>query len=122
MAGQEINAKIQIMTMFRIGISMVALHQGERGGGCRRRGDLNDLRIVYNALRYQYILITADAVILGNRDALARLGLRVMTDAEAVNLVEQAIQGATPRLEKTQPPRASRLVKLISAKVLSCHP
>ncbi len=30
MAGQEMNAKIQMMTMSRTGISMVALHQGER--------------------------------------------------------------------------------------------
>jgi len=29
---------------------------------------------------------------LRNRDALARLGLRVMTDAEAVGLVEQTIR------------------------------
>jgi hypothetical protein len=60
--------------------------------GCRRQGDVNDVRIVCNALKYQYILVTADGVILRNRQALARLGLRVITDAEAVNLVEQAIQ------------------------------
>jgi hypothetical protein len=60
--------------------------------GCRRQGDVNDVRIVCNALHYQYILVTADGVILRNRDALARLGTRIMTDAEAVNLVEQAIQ------------------------------
>lgn len=60
--------------------------------GCRKQGDVNDVRIVYNALQYQYILVTADGVILRNREALARLGLRVMTDGEAVALVEQAIQ------------------------------
>jgi hypothetical protein len=60
--------------------------------GCRKQGDVNDVRIVYNALQYQYILVTADGVILRNREALARLGLCVMTDAEAVALVEQAIQ------------------------------
>lgn len=59
--------------------------------GCRDQNDFNDVRIVYNALHYQYILITADGVILRNRGALARLGLQVMTDAEAVALVEQAI-------------------------------
>ena len=59
---------------------------------CRKQGDDNDVRIVYNALHYQYILVTADGVILKNWEALARLGLRVMTDAEAVALVEQAIQ------------------------------
>ncbi|RPH59938.1 MAG: hypothetical protein EHM89_09800 [Acidobacteria bacterium] len=60
--------------------------------GCRRQGDFNDVRIVYNALHYQYILVTADGVILRNREALARLGLRVITDAQAVTLAEQAIQ------------------------------
>jgi hypothetical protein len=59
--------------------------------GCRKQGDVNDVRIVYNALQYQYILVTADGVILRNREPLARLGLRVMTDAEAVALVDQAI-------------------------------
>lgn len=58
--------------------------------GCSKQGDVNDVRIVHNALQYQYILVTADGVILRNREALARLGLRVMTDAEAVALVEQA--------------------------------
>jgi hypothetical protein len=60
--------------------------------GCRRQGDVNDVRIVYNALQYQYILVTADGVILRNQEALARLGLRVMTDAQAITLAEQAIQ------------------------------
>ena len=60
--------------------------------GCRRQGDVNDIRIVYNALQYQYNLVTADGVILRNREALARLSLRVMTDAQAVTLVEKAIQ------------------------------
>ncbi len=59
--------------------------------GCRDKSDVNDVLIVCNALHYQYILITADGVILRNRGALARLGLRVMTDAEAVALVEEAI-------------------------------
>jgi hypothetical protein len=60
--------------------------------GCRTPGDVNDVRICHNALRYQYILITGDRVILRKREALARLGLRVMTDAEAVGLVERAIR------------------------------
>ena len=60
--------------------------------GCRTQNEVNDVCIVHNALRYSYILVTADGAMLRNRDALARLGLRVMTDAEAVGLVEQAIR------------------------------
>jgi len=60
--------------------------------GCCTQGDVNDVRIVYNALLYQYILVTADGAILRSREALVRLGLRVMTDGEAVVLVEQAIR------------------------------
>jgi hypothetical protein len=60
--------------------------------GFHKKSDVNDVRIVYNALHYEYILVTADRVILKNREALACLGLRVITDAEAVVLVEQAIQ------------------------------
>lgn len=60
--------------------------------GCRTQRDVNDVFIVHNALRYQYILITADGVILRKREALAQLGLRVVTDAEAVGLVERAIR------------------------------
>jgi hypothetical protein len=69
--------------------------------GCRTRGDLNDVRICHNALRYQYILVTADGVLLRKRDTLAELGLRVMTDAEAVAMVERAIRerGAEARDE-----------------------
>jgi hypothetical protein len=53
---------------------------------------LNDVRIVYNALKYRYILITGDGVILRNRDELKVLGLRVVSDEEAVALVEGAIR------------------------------
>ena len=60
--------------------------------GCRTQNEVNDVRIVHNALRCSYILVTADGAMLRNRDALARLGLRVMTDAEAVGLVEQTIR------------------------------
>lgn len=60
--------------------------------GCRNQRDVNDVRILYNALKYQYILVTADGVILRNREALARFGLRVMTDVEAVALVKEAIR------------------------------
>lgn len=60
--------------------------------GCRNRRDVNDVRICDNALRYQYILVTADGAILRKRDALGELGLRLMTDAEAVGVVERAIR------------------------------
>ena len=60
--------------------------------GCRTQNDINDVRIVCNARKYQYILLTADGVILRNREALARLGLRVMADFEAVELVERVIR------------------------------
>lgn len=60
--------------------------------GCRTPADVNDVRICHNALRYQYILITADGAIHRKREALAQLGLRVMTDGEAVGLVERAIR------------------------------
>jgi hypothetical protein len=42
-------------------------------------------------MKYGYILVTADGAMLRNREALPDLGLRVMTDAEAVALVERAI-------------------------------
>lgn len=60
--------------------------------GYCKQSEVNDVRIVSNALQNNYILITADGVILKNREALAQLGLHVMTDAEAVSMVEQKIQ------------------------------
>lgn len=60
--------------------------------GCQDQGDENDVSIVCNALTYSYILVTADGVILKYHETLAQLGLRVMTDAEAVAMVEQAIR------------------------------
>ena len=60
--------------------------------GCRTASDTNDVLIVCNALKYGYILVTADGDILRHRDQLQLLGLRVVTDAEAVAMVEEAIQ------------------------------
>jgi hypothetical protein len=58
----------------------------------------NDVEIVFNTIKYGRILLTGDGGsrrqpggILGNRDQLQRLGVQVMTDAEAVALVEQRI-------------------------------
>src|SRR5712692_9989938 len=67
--------------------------------GCQSQSDFNDVRIVFNAGKHGDILVTNDGGsrrqpggILGNRDTLARLGVRVMTDAEAVKLVEESIK------------------------------
>lgn len=60
--------------------------------GCQDQGDENDVSIVCNALTYSYILVTADGVILKHHETLAQLGLRVMTDAEAVAMVEEEIR------------------------------
>ena len=54
----------------------------------------NDVEIVFNAKKYGEILVTADGGskrqpggILGNRAALEQIGVRVMTDAEALAFV-----------------------------------
>jgi hypothetical protein len=60
--------------------------------GFRTASDTNDVLIVCNALKYGYILVTADGDIPRNRDQLQLLGLKVVTDGEAVALVEEAIR------------------------------
>ena len=60
-------------------------------GGCRSQNDMNDVCIVYNAWRYQHILVTGDGAILGKSEELENLGVKVMNDAEAVVLVEEHI-------------------------------
>jgi hypothetical protein len=60
--------------------------------GCRDQNEINDVRIVANALKYGYIFVTADGDILRKRDQLGQLGLRVVTDAEAVAMIERAIR------------------------------
>lgn len=59
----------------------------------------NDVDIVFNAAKYRRILITADGGskrqpggILGNRKALAALGVQILTAEEAVPLVQQRIE------------------------------
>jgi hypothetical protein len=61
--------------------------------------EANDVEIAFNANKYGAILVTADGGsrrqpggILGNRVALARLGVQVMSDGEAVALVREKIQ------------------------------
>ncbi len=66
--------------------------------GTTVRKELNDIEIIFNAHKYLCILITDDGAskrqgggILGNRDRLATLGIQVMRDYEAVELVKQKI-------------------------------
>lgn len=58
----------------------------------------NDVEIVFNAWKYSKILITDDGGskrqpggILGNRDNLLALGIQVLSDNEAIQLVKQKI-------------------------------
>lgn len=66
--------------------------------GIKTRNERNDIEIVFNAHKYNCILITDDGGsrrqaggILGNRDRLAALGIQVMRDYEAVELAKQKI-------------------------------
>jgi len=59
----------------------------------------NDIEIAFNAWKYACILVTNDGGsrrqpggILGNRDKLKNVGIEVVTDEEAVALVQQLIQ------------------------------
>jgi len=65
----------------------------------RTQRQLNDVRIVFNAAYYMSILVTNDGDsntqpngILGNRDKLTKLGIQVMRDSEAVELVRKRIK------------------------------
>lgn len=67
--------------------------------GALDQNQRNDTEIVFNAGKYHRILVTNDGAsrtqpggILGNKARLAQLGIRVMTDAEAVAHVEDAIR------------------------------
>ena len=69
------------------------------GVGAKNKNKKNDVRIAFNASKYGDILITADGAsncqsggILGNRAGLEALGIRVMTDSEAVAFVEGLIR------------------------------
>ena len=66
--------------------------------GIKNINEKNDTEIVFNAWKYRQILITDDGDskrqpggILGNRDRLAALGIQVLRDNEAVQLVKQKI-------------------------------
>jgi len=78
-------------------------------GGARATSEHNDVRIVAHALKYHCILITADGGskrqlggILGHREELRqRVGVRVLTDEEAVSLVERRIQSRDEAARKS---------------------
>ena len=66
--------------------------------GVKTQQEQNDVEIVFNAKKYGAILVTNDGGsrrqpggILGNRDALRHVGTTVMTDSEAVALVQEKI-------------------------------
>lgn len=67
--------------------------------GAATQNERNDVEIAFNAAKYGRILVTADGDsqsqpggILGNRTELQRLGVRVMRDSEAVELVRERIE------------------------------
>jgi len=73
--------------------------------GVSSQSERNDVEVVFNAKKYGATLITADGGsrrqpggILGNRTALSRLGVSVVTDAEAVDLVRRRISERDARL------------------------
>ena len=75
--------------------------------GIKSINEKNDVEIVFNAWKYDQILITDDggskrqpSGILGNRDKLAVLGIKVMRDHEAVGLVKQKIIERDQRANK----------------------
>jgi phosphoglycolate phosphatase-like HAD superfamily hydrolase len=66
--------------------------------GVRSENERNDVDVVFNARKYGRILITNDGGskrqpggMLGNREKLKELGVVIMTDEEAVRLVEDLI-------------------------------
>jgi hypothetical protein len=61
-------------------------------GGAPDANTRKDAEIVFNAGKYGSILVTADGVILRNRDALSTLGVRIMSDEEAVSHVEVKVR------------------------------
>lgn len=75
--------------------------------GVKTQSERNDVDIVFNAKKYAAILVSNDGGsrrqpggILGNRDALAELGVTVMTDEEAVALVRKKIALRDQRLRQ----------------------
>ncbi|HYN81819.1 MAG TPA: hypothetical protein VES88_09990 [Gemmatimonadaceae bacterium] len=98
---RKVGFQIFSMTLATTDAEQEELRQIERilfRKGATTQNQRNDVDIVFNAKKYMRILVTADGGsnrqpggILGNRATLAAIGVRVMTAAEAVALVEQKI-------------------------------
>jgi hypothetical protein len=59
--------------------------------GAKDQNEQNDVEIVFNAKKYGATLVTVDHDITDKAQELRRLGVRVMTDGEAVGFVEARI-------------------------------
>lgn len=75
--------------------------------GIKTQQEQNDIEIVFNAKKYGAILVTNDGGsrrqpggILGNKDTLRQMGITVMTDSEAVALVQEKITRRDRRLRQ----------------------
>ncbi len=55
------------------------------------QNERNDVEIAFNAGKYGAILVTADGDLLDRRKELGQVGIRVLTDEQAVALVERRI-------------------------------
>lgn len=67
--------------------------------GAQSENERNDVDVVFNARKYRRILITNDGGskrqpggMLGNREELKKLGAQILTDDEAVKLVQDRIK------------------------------
>ena len=75
--------------------------------GVKSPNERNDVVIVFNAQKYDAILVTADGAskrqpngILGNAEELRRLRIQVLRDHEAVELVKKKIQNRDQRAKR----------------------
>lgn len=75
--------------------------------GAQSKNERNDVQVVFNAIKYEAILVTNDGGskrqpggILGNRENLQKLGAKILTDAEAVQLVQELIEKRDERARK----------------------
>lgn len=75
--------------------------------GAQSENERNDVAVVFNAIKYEAILITNDGDsrrqpggMLGNRQALKRLGAEILNDEEAVQLVRDLIKKRDERIRQ----------------------
>lgn len=75
--------------------------------GAQSENERNDVWIVFNAIKYEAILITNDGDskrqpggMLGNREGLKRLGAKILNDEEAVQLVRHLIKKRDERTRR----------------------